>query len=117
MLLEVERQCIHQKHRSSRTEVSRVQGISAIHVRFWLPPKLAPIQAVIVPIWRGDDERAKILERVDQLTADWKGHFSFKIDDRENYRPGWKFNEWEQRGIPARIEIGIGMTPHHIFTL
>jgi hypothetical protein len=41
ILLEVERQCIHQKHRSSRTEVSRVQGISPIYVRFWLPPKLA----------------------------------------------------------------------------
>ena len=71
-----------------------------------LPPKLAPLQAVVVPIWRGDDERAAILERVDQFTADWKGHFSFKIDDRDNYRPGWKFNEWEQRGVPVRIEIG-----------
>ncbi|MFQ5630216.1 MAG: proline--tRNA ligase [bacterium] len=71
-----------------------------------VPPRLAPLQAVVVPIWRGDDERTTILERVDQFTADWKGHFSFKIDDRENYRPGWKFNEWEQRGVPVRIEIG-----------
>lgn len=71
-----------------------------------IPPKLAPLQAVVVPIWRGDDERAVILERVNSLTSGWKEHFSFKIDDRENYRPGWKFNEWEQRGVPVRIEIG-----------
>jgi prolyl-tRNA synthetase len=71
-----------------------------------VPPKLAPLQAVVVPIWRGDEERAAILERVNSMTADWKAHFSFKIDDRENYRPGWKFNEWEQRGVPVRVEIG-----------
>jgi prolyl-tRNA synthetase len=71
-----------------------------------LPPKLAPIQVVVVPIWRGDDEKNPILTKIDSLTRDWKETFIFKIDDRDTYRPGWKFNEWEQQGVPIRIEIG-----------
>ncbi len=71
-----------------------------------LPPKLAPLQVVVVPIWRGDDEKSSVLERLSAITADWKGKFRFRIDDRDNYRPGWKFNEWEKQGVPIRIEIG-----------
>jgi len=71
-----------------------------------LPPRLAPIQCVVIPIWRGDDEKALILERVHAMAKDWGSTFSVKVDDRDNYRPGWKFNEWEKRGIPVRIEIG-----------
>ncbi|MFQ5825023.1 MAG: proline--tRNA ligase, partial [bacterium] len=71
-----------------------------------LPPKLAPIQVVIVPIWSGDQEKAEILSRIGSLAQSWKNDFTFKLDDREHYRPGWKFNEWEQRGVPLRIEIG-----------
>ncbi|MFQ5866218.1 MAG: proline--tRNA ligase, partial [bacterium] len=71
-----------------------------------LPPKLAPIQVVIVPIWSGDQEKAEILSRIGSLAQNWKNDFTFKLDDREHYRPGWKFNEWEQRGVPLRIEIG-----------
>jgi len=71
-----------------------------------LPPKLAPIQVVIVPIWHGDEEKSPILSQIQSLTKDWKDDFSFKVDDRDNYRPGWKFNEWEQQGIPIRIELG-----------
>jgi len=71
-----------------------------------LPPRLAPIQCVVIPIWRGDDEKALILERVHAMAKDWGSSFSVKVDDRDNYRPGWKFNEWEKRGIPVRIEIG-----------
>ncbi len=71
-----------------------------------VPPRLAPIEVVVVPIWHGDEERAAALERLQQVTASWKGKFSFKIDDRDNYRPGWKFNEWEQRGVPIRLEMG-----------
>jgi prolyl-tRNA synthetase len=71
-----------------------------------LPPKLAPIEAVLVPIWKGDDEQAAVLERANQISAEWKGKFSYKIDDRDQYRPGWKFNEWEKRGVPLRIEMG-----------
>ncbi|MEE9171156.1 MAG: proline--tRNA ligase [bacterium] len=71
-----------------------------------LPPKLAPIQVVVIPIWKGDDEKKAVLSKLDSVTKDWSTHFRFKVDDRENYRPGWKFNEWEQQGIPIRIELG-----------
>ncbi len=71
-----------------------------------LPPKLAPLQAVIVPIWRSDEERSGILSRLEAVTAGLKGKIRFKIDNRDNYRPGWKFNEWEKQGVPIRLEIG-----------
>ena len=71
-----------------------------------MPPKLAPTQVVVIPIWKGEDEKNLILQKVEQLTIQWNGRYSFKVDDREGYRPGWKFNEWEQRGVPLRIEIG-----------
>jgi prolyl-tRNA synthetase len=71
-----------------------------------IPPKLAPLEAVLVPIWKGDDEQKAVLERANKLAAEWKGKFSFKVDDRDQYRPGWKFNEWEKRGVPLRIEMG-----------
>jgi len=71
-----------------------------------VPPKLAPLEVVLVPIWKGADERATVLERANKIVAEWKGKFSFKLDDRDNYRPGFKFNEWEKRGVPIRIEMG-----------
>lgn len=71
-----------------------------------LPPRLAPVQTVLVPIWRGEEEKAQVLERAQKIVAEWKGKFAFKLDDRDNYRPGWKFNEWEKRGVPVRIELG-----------
>jgi prolyl-tRNA synthetase len=71
-----------------------------------LPPRLAPIQVVLVPIWKGEGERAQVLERAQKIVAEWKGKFAFKLDDRDQYRPGWKFNEWEKRGVPVRIELG-----------
>jgi prolyl-tRNA synthetase len=71
-----------------------------------LPPKLAPTQVVIVPIWKSDEERATVLSKENSVTKKCDGSFSFKVDDRDNYRPGWKFNEWEQLGVPVRIEIG-----------
>lgn len=71
-----------------------------------LPPKLAPIPLVIVPIWKDDDEKRSILERIDAVTRDWGADLTFKVDDRENYRPGWKFNEWEKQGVPIRVEVG-----------
>jgi len=71
-----------------------------------LPPRLAPIQVVLVPIWKGEDEKAQVLARAHQISAEWKGKVAFKLDDRDNYRPGWKFNEWEKRGVPVRIELG-----------
>lgn len=75
------------------------------------PPKLAPIQVVIVPIGRGDD-RAAVLEATDKIAADlkstnWSGlPIRVKVDDREKESPGFKYNYWEMRGVCLRVEIG-----------
>ncbi|HIA28560.1 MAG TPA: proline--tRNA ligase [Planctomycetes bacterium] len=72
-----------------------------------LPPRLAPIQVVVVPIYRGDEERAAVLEVCDQLGKDLAAaSVRFHVDDRDQFRPGWKFNEWELKGVPVRIELG-----------
>ncbi|TCK85459.1 proline--tRNA ligase [Albibacterium bauzanense] len=72
-----------------------------------LPPKLAPIQVVIVPIYKTDEERAEIVELVDQVVAECKQKdITVKFDDRDSYRPGFKFAEWELKGVPLRITIG-----------
>ncbi len=71
-----------------------------------LPPRLAPIQVVIVPIWRKDEERAAVLEAAQQLHARLKGSARVELDVREGFTAGWKFNEWEMRGVPLRIEVG-----------
>ncbi|MFQ5603365.1 MAG: proline--tRNA ligase [bacterium] len=71
-----------------------------------LPPNLAPTQVVVIPIWKNDEEKQAILAKFSAISMNWSHDFSFVLDDRENYRPGWKFNEWEQQGIPVRIEIG-----------
>ena len=70
-----------------------------------IPPKLAETQLVIVPIFRKPEQRAEVMERIDQLTAGFDG-IGFTVDDREQHSPGRKFNEWEQRGVPLRMEIG-----------
>lgn len=71
-----------------------------------LPPRLAPIQVVIVPIFRTDDERMRVLDSVAQVEQMLRDDARVRVDDREGYSPGWKFNEWELRGVPLRIEIG-----------
>ncbi|MFP4439248.1 MAG: proline--tRNA ligase [Chloroflexaceae bacterium] len=71
-----------------------------------LPPRLAPTQVVVVPIYKNDQERSTVLETIERLTADWPGRLRFKIDDRDNLTPGYKFNEWELKGVPVRIEVG-----------
>jgi len=72
-----------------------------------LPPKLAPIQVVIVPIHKTDEELVAISEKVSELTSNLKAlGISFKYDDDENRRPGWKFAEYETKGVPVRIAIG-----------
>ena len=70
-----------------------------------LPPKLAPIQVVIVPIYKNDEERAQVMPVVERLRSELSG-FRIKVDDRTELTPGFKFNEWELRGVPLRIEIG-----------
>jgi prolyl-tRNA synthetase len=70
-----------------------------------LPPRLAPYQVVVVPIWRNDTDKAAVsglLERVEKML---KGKVRVKVDLSDN-TPGWKFNEWELRGVPVRMEIG-----------
>ncbi len=72
-----------------------------------LPPRLAPIQVVVIPIYRGDDERRIVLDACQRLSialADAK--IRFHVDDGEHRRPGWKFNHWELKGVPVRIEMG-----------
>lgn len=70
-----------------------------------LPPRLAPIQIVIVPIFKTEDEKQKVMGVVSQLQKEL-AQFRVKVDDRENLTPGFKFNDWEMRGVPLRIEIG-----------
>ncbi|MEM5766279.1 MAG: proline--tRNA ligase [Candidatus Aenigmatarchaeota archaeon] len=72
-----------------------------------LPPKIAPLQVVIVPIFYKEEEKRKVLKKAKELLEKLKkaGASAF-LDDREIYTPGWKFNEWELKGVPIRIEIG-----------
>jgi len=70
-----------------------------------LPPKLAPIQAVIVPIYRSDEEKSLVMPAVEVVQKELSA-FRVKVDAREEVTPGFKFNDWEMRGVPLRIEIG-----------
>ncbi len=72
-----------------------------------LPPALAPIQVVMVPIYKTEDEHNAIIERMSQIKAELeKDGVSVKIDDRDTLRPGFKFAEWELKGVPVRIAMG-----------
>jgi len=70
-----------------------------------LPPNLAPIQIVIVPIFRKDEEKTAVMEAVAKVEKMLTG-LRVKVDDRMELTPGFKFNDWELRGVPLRIEIG-----------
>ncbi len=73
-----------------------------------LPPKLAPIQVVIVPIYKSPEDLAKISERVNPLFEELKANgISVKYDDNDNQRSGWKFAEYELKGVPVRLGIGM----------
>lgn len=73
-----------------------------------LPPKLAPIQVVIIPIYRSPEDLAAISEKVDPIVAELKAAgVSVKYDDSDNQRSGWKFAEYELRGVPVRLGIGM----------
>ena len=72
-----------------------------------LPPNLAPIQVVIVPIFKTDEEFAQVSEVAHQLVSQFKkAHVSIKFDNRTTHKPGFKFAEWELKGVPVRIAIG-----------
>jgi prolyl-tRNA synthetase len=72
-----------------------------------LPPKIAPIQVVIVPIYKGEEQKAQLDERVGAIVKQLKAMgISVKYDDSDNQRPGWKFAEYELKGVPVRLAIG-----------
>ncbi len=71
-----------------------------------LPPKLAPIEVVIVPILKAGVDNAAILTAASRVAEPFGDAVRVKVDDRDNVSPGWKFNEWELKGVPVRIEIG-----------
>jgi len=72
-----------------------------------LPPKLAPIQVVIIPIYRKAEQLAEISNKVDEIVKKLKEKgISVKYDDSDNYKPGWKFNEYELKGVPVRLAVG-----------
>ncbi len=72
-----------------------------------LPPKIAPLQVVIVPIYKGDEQKAAIDAKVKEVMAGLKAfNISVKYDDSDNARPGWKFAEYELKGVPVRLAIG-----------
>ena len=71
-----------------------------------LPPKLAPIQVVVVPIIPKEEFKSMVLESVDNVKKSFDEDTRVYVDDRDNLSPGFKFNEWELKGVPLRIEIG-----------
>jgi prolyl-tRNA synthetase len=72
-----------------------------------LPPLVAPIQVVVIPIHKDEGEKRAVMEGADSVAGELRGAgIRTHVDDREGYTPGWKFNEWEMRGVPLRIEMG-----------
>ena len=72
-----------------------------------LPPKVAPIQVVIVPIYRNDEGKEKVLTKVEEIRKNLDSkEIRVHIDDRSELSPGYKFNDWELKGVPLRMEIG-----------
>jgi len=72
-----------------------------------LPPRIAPLQVVIVPIYKGDDQKAAIDQKVNEISKELKAAgIRVKYDDNDNNRPGWKFAEYEMKGVPVRLAIG-----------
>ena len=73
-----------------------------------LPPRIAPLQCVIVPIFYNDEERKMALFNITKIKAELEARgISVAVDDRNDKTPGWKFNDWELKGVPVRIEIGV----------
>ena len=72
-----------------------------------LPPGIAPVQVVIVPIYRSDEEREQVLGEARRVEEELRGEgMRVRLDDRDQHRPGYKFNEWELKGVPVRVELG-----------
>ncbi len=71
-----------------------------------IPPKLATNKLVIIPIYKDDAHKSAVLEKAALLQKELAGPFGSVLDDRDQYKPGWKFAEWELKGVPLRLEIG-----------
>lgn len=71
-----------------------------------LPPRVAPIQVIVVPIWRKDAERQIVTEAVERIVASLGKTVRVKVDWRDDLTPGFKYNEWELKGVPVRMEVG-----------
>jgi prolyl-tRNA synthetase len=72
-----------------------------------LPPRIAPLQVVIVPIYKGEEQKALLDEKIHAMVASFKAAgIRVKYDDSDNQRPGWKFAEYELKGVPVRIAVG-----------
>ena len=72
-----------------------------------LPPKVAPTQVVIVPIYKNDEDKNSVLPKVEEIRNELESKdIRVHVDDREGMSPGYKFNDWELKGVPLRIEIG-----------
>ena len=71
-----------------------------------LPPKLAPHQVVLIPITPNDDTKSLVLDTTQKIYDELSEEFRVHVDNRDNISPGFKFNEWELKGVPLRIEIG-----------
>jgi prolyl-tRNA synthetase len=72
-----------------------------------LPPKLAPIQVAVVPIYKNDEQKSKVMDVTLRLSETLLSvGLRIHVDDREDFTPGYKFNDWEMRGVPVRLEIG-----------
>ncbi|HYP24063.1 MAG TPA: His/Gly/Thr/Pro-type tRNA ligase C-terminal domain-containing protein, partial [Actinomycetota bacterium] len=72
-----------------------------------LPPAIAPVQVVVVPIYRNDEEQSSVLGAAAKIRDALAGDgIKVRVDDRDQHRPGFKFSEWELKGVPIRIEIG-----------
>lgn len=72
-----------------------------------IPPRVAPTQVVLVPIFKSDSDRATVMAAANEITADWRARgIRFHIDDRDYLTPGFKYNHWELKGVPLRVELG-----------
>src|SRR5699024_2827507 len=72
-----------------------------------LPPKLAPYQVIVIPIYRNDEQKTAVTEKTQEILEKLrKVGISVRFDDRDTHKPGWKFNEYELKGVPIRIAIG-----------
>lgn len=90
------------------TSTRLVGGIIMVHGDergLKLPPKVAPLHIVIVPIFF-DQSKQEVLNKAQQYKILLSEKFNVELDNRDNYTPGWKFNEWEMKGVPVRLEIG-----------